>query len=758
MARFKGEALVIGGSIAGLLSARILADHFDRVLILERDLAPSIPAPRKGVPQSFHSHLLLARGVQILEQLFPGFCEQLKTKGAVPVDLLADYLAQVADGKWAPRFQSGVISYGCTRNLIEWLIRKRLSEFKNIQVQEKHQVLGLVKKHDKQSIKGVICRTLKDKELLITAQLVVDASGRGSKAPQWIHSIGYQKPNETRIDPILSYGSRIYQCPENFDQDWKGIVLGADGIKNPRSAILIPVEGNLWSVTLGGYGDELPPQDDPGFLDFVRQLRSPVLYDTLKKAQPITPVYRYRGTINRRRHFEALSRFPENFIVLGDAACAFNPTHGKGVTNAGLSVLCLDRTLEQQPSNVLKGFSRKFQKQLAEVNSETWDEVIGSDSQLHTVNLKLDDWSLNQLLRPYVNQVMSSAQNNPQTFLKVLEIVHQLKPKTSFFDQDIMADAASQFLNSTKPEHLKSNHNQIPRRQSSITELEENLQHQYIYSNNVRLHLVSQGDGPLMLFLHGFPEFWYSWRHQIPEFAQDNKVVALDLRGYNDSDKPTDIEAYRLSELVNDVQGVIKGLGYDDCVLVGHDWGGAIAWSFAYAHSKMVNKLIVMNCPHPALFQEALKNNFGQILKSWYIGLFQLPILPELILQADDYRAIASVFTDHATQKNAFSPKDIETFKNAAAKRGVLTAMINYYRSNLDVIIKNQSWNSLEIPTLLLWGEDDFAFAKELTQGTKDYVRYLQIRYLKQCNHWTQQEQPELVNKYMREFLSATLP
>ncbi|QYO63185.1 alpha/beta fold hydrolase [Leptolyngbya sp. 7M] len=156
------------------------------------------------------------------------------------------------------------------------------------------------------------------------------------------------------------------------------------------------------------------------------------------------------------------------------------------------------------------------------------------------------------------------------------------------------------------------------------------LQHEFIVSNGLRLHYVTQGEGPLMLMLHGFPEFWYSWRHQIPEFAQHYKVVALDLPGYNESDKPTDLSAYRLSELVQDVRGVIQGLGYDRCVLVGHDWGGAIAWNFAYAHPQLVERLIVLNLPHPAKFSAGLRTP-QQLLRSSYIFFFprhRLPLLP----------------------------------------------------------------------------------------------------------------------------------
>ncbi|MGF1481065.1 MAG: alpha/beta fold hydrolase [Cyanophyceae cyanobacterium] len=276
----------------------------------------------------------------------------------------------------------------------------------------------------------------------------------------------------------------------------------------------------------------------------------------------------------------------------------------------------------------------------------------------------------------------------------------------------------------------------------------------FVNAHGINLHYVMQGEGPLMLMLHGFPEFWYSWRHQIPEFATDYKVVALDLRGYNDSDKPPGTEAYLMEELIRDVEGTITGLGYESCVLVAHDWGGAIAWSFAYAYPQMVEKLIVMNIPHPAQFAAGIRHP-EQLLRSWYMFLFQIPVLPELLLQANDYEAIASAFSNTAVNQAAFSPADLEAYKNAAAKRGALTAMINYYRNIFRGLFSQHHWHVLEVPTLMIWGENDTALGKELTDGTEAYVKDFQIRYIPNCSHWVQQEQPQLVNQYMREFLTA---
>ncbi|MBV9390137.1 MAG: alpha/beta hydrolase [Chroococcidiopsidaceae cyanobacterium CP_BM_ER_R8_30] len=280
-------------------------------------------------------------------------------------------------------------------------------------------------------------------------------------------------------------------------------------------------------------------------------------------------------------------------------------------------------------------------------------------------------------------------------------------------------------------------------------------QDEYIVSNGVRLHYVTQGEGPLMLMLHGFPEFWYSWRHQLLEFSKDFKVVALDLRGYNDSDKPQNMSAYVMSEFVEDVKGVIQGLGYERCILVGHDWGGAIAWNFAYTYPEMVERLIVLNLPHPAKFAQGFRTP-QQLLRSSYIFFFQLPWVPEFLLQLSDYQAIEKAFTGMAVDKSAFTQADLEAYKDAAAKRGALTAMLNYYRNVIQQRLLSEDWSILEVPTLMIWGENDTALGKELTYGTEAYVKNFQIKYIPNCSHWVQQEQPQLVNQYMREFLASS--
>ena len=284
----------------------------------------------------------------------------------------------------------------------------------------------------------------------------------------------------------------------------------------------------------------------------------------------------------------------------------------------------------------------------------------------------------------------------------------------------------------------------------------ETWQHQKVSTNGVQLHCVTQGEGDLILFLHGFPEFWYSWRHQIPEFARDHKVVALDLRGYNESDRPQSRSAYHVDELVEDVRGVITALGYDRCVLVGHDWGGAIAWNFVYRYPQLVERLVILNLPHPAKFAQGLRT-WQQLARSWYILFFQLPFLPELLLQVNLQQAMENIFRGMAIDKQAFSDVDIEAYTMAMAKPGALTAALNYYRNLPTWLLSSRDWPVLrDVPTLMIWGEEDAALGKELTEGTQAYVEDFQIRYIPNCSHWVQQEQPQRVNQCIRAFLASS--
>eukprot|EP00053_Salpingoeca_punica_P007554 m.68837 g.68837 ORF g.68837 m.68837 type:complete len:343 (+) comp14207_c0_seq1:253-1281(+) len=273
--------------------------------------------------------------------------------------------------------------------------------------------------------------------------------------------------------------------------------------------------------------------------------------------------------------------------------------------------------------------------------------------------------------------------------------------------------------------------------------------------NGVKLHYVTKGSGPLMLLLHGFPEFWYSWRFQIDEFSKTHKVVAIDMRGYNLSSKPSGIASYRLEILAADVARVVERFGEKSCILVAHDWGGVVAWQVAHLYPEIVSKLVIMNAPHPAAFEKNV--SFKQFLASWYIFLFQLPFFPEFISSMNDMQQMTAALTGKkmgVKNRNNLTKEDLECFKYAGSQPGATTAAINYYR-NLWRNVPTPATKLVKCPTLLIWGEDDGALVKSLNNGIEAFVPKIRVHYVPNCSHWVNQDNPEEVNKAMREFLST---
>jgi pimeloyl-ACP methyl ester carboxylesterase len=284
----------------------------------------------------------------------------------------------------------------------------------------------------------------------------------------------------------------------------------------------------------------------------------------------------------------------------------------------------------------------------------------------------------------------------------------------------------------------------------------ETWQHRDIITNSIRMHYVTLGDGPLVVLLHGFPEFWFSWRYQIPFIADlGYKVVAPDLRGYNDTEKPR--SGYDIATLLRDIVGLIRGLGYEKATIIGHDWGGGLAWAFAAEYPEMTERLIVMNAPHPARLLQELRT-WKQLRKSWYIFAFQIPYLPEYLAGRRHAELVGTMIYSAAVHKEAFPPDVLAHYRDAMSKPGALRAGINYYRSMVQHPSQSmaiiQPGRKITVPTLLIWGEQDIALDISLTQGLEQWVSMLQIRRIADSGHWVQQEQPELVNSYLREFLT----
>ncbi len=285
--------------------------------------------------------------------------------------------------------------------------------------------------------------------------------------------------------------------------------------------------------------------------------------------------------------------------------------------------------------------------------------------------------------------------------------------------------------------------------------------------NEMRIHYAALGEGDLMLFLHGFPEFWYEWKNQLDDFGRDHRAVAPDMRGYNLSSKPADVEQYQMPHLVEDVRALAEHLGYDKFVLVGHDWGGVVAWAFAIAHPDYLEKLIIINAPHPGVFARELRQNPAQQGASQYMLMFRSE-QAEQILSANDYAALVNAVMGEGLKKGHFTEEDRRAYIEAWSQPGALTGGLNYYRAARagppagdgddgglgDSLV---GWPSLtvNVPTLVIWGEKDEALLTGNLEGLGEFVPDLTVRRIPDGTHWVVHEQPVLVNSYIREFIAG---
>ena len=296
------------------------------------------------------------------------------------------------------------------------------------------------------------------------------------------------------------------------------------------------------------------------------------------------------------------------------------------------------------------------------------------------------------------------------------------------------------------------------------------LKEQYVQVSGLRMHCMTAGKGPLILFLHGFPEFWYEWKNQLAEFSKDHLVVAPDMRGYKMSDKPDSEEQYRMGYLVDDVLNLADHYSHGKkFVLVAHDWGGAVAWAFAIAHPERLDKLVIVNAPHPGVFGRLLASDPKQQQASQYMLMFR-SAQAEQMLSANNYTPLVTAVLGAGLKNGVFTEDDKQAYIKAWSQPGALTGGLNYYRANrVGPPASGQSSDASEtpqgsfgvdpskltvkVPTLVIWGEKDTALLTGNLDGLDQFVPQLTIKRIPEGTHWVIHEKPAEVNGYIREFI-----
>jgi 2-polyprenyl-6-methoxyphenol hydroxylase-like FAD-dependent oxidoreductase len=383
--RLGQHAVVIGGSLAGLMTARVLADHFDAVTVLERDYIDAQPGIHKSIPQGNHIHGLLLGGQQVMASLYPGFLEKLDTLGAMRCRAGTELVFYLPTGKAfsitgtirEPR-DLGMDITCHSRGLLEYCVRQCTLEHSNITFESESTVQGLV--YEGGRVCGVRYHQSREAHSLAT-DLVVDAGGRGSRAPHWLMELGFQAPEETTIGVDIAYASTKFRVPETYDESERLLAFLGLAPDFPNGAIIEVIENNTWHVTLMGRFGAYPPHDAEGFFAFAKSLYSPKLYDLIKDAERVTDITSYRFPTSVLRHYERLATFPEGFVVLGDAIGSFNPFYGQGMSSAALQVQALQQLLQERAmaSQGLESLAQSFFPKAAEVVLTPWTLAANQD-------------------------------------------------------------------------------------------------------------------------------------------------------------------------------------------------------------------------------------------------------------------------------------------------------------------------------------------------------------------------------------------
>lgn len=370
------HGVVLGASMAGLLAARALADRYERVTLIERDQLPDADLPRTGVPQGRHVHGVLGSGRQALDELFPGLTEQLVRLGAHTGDV-GEQGRWIFDGSPLCKIRTGLRGLAASRPLLEEQVRGRLLAYPHVRIVEGCEAHGLIASDDARSVMGVRLRGRDEDgpEEALSADLVIDATGRSSRSPAWLRELGYNPPPLERVVVNVTYRTRLY--PRRAD-DLGGDLVVLVGASPPhrRAGVAVAVEGERWMVTLAGILGEQAPADEQGFVDYAAGLLASDLHDLIRDREPLGDAAFMRVPANERHRYERLTRFPEGLLVFGDALCSFNPVYAQGMTVAALQALLLGQCLDRGGTQQL---ARRFFRAASRLIDTPWDIAVGGD-------------------------------------------------------------------------------------------------------------------------------------------------------------------------------------------------------------------------------------------------------------------------------------------------------------------------------------------------------------------------------------------
>jgi 2-polyprenyl-6-methoxyphenol hydroxylase-like FAD-dependent oxidoreductase len=431
------QAVVVGAGMAGLPAARALADFFEHVVVLERDTLPLDASHRMGTPQAWHTHALLRGGQQALGELFPGFEQDLAAAGAVPLTVGLDVRLERPGYDPFPARDLGWVAHAMSRPLVEFTVRRRVEQHANITIRERCRARDLVASREGGAVSAIRFESSHGRSETLTADLIVEASGRGNLTFGFLKSIGRPQPEETSIGVDITYATGVFAA-DDAPADWKGVMTFDAPDQGGLGGILLPLEGNRWIVTLAGRHGAKPPDDRDGFLACAQQLRTPTIYNAIKKAEQLRKIARFGFPASARRHFDQLEEFPRGLLPFGDAICRFNPVYGQGMSVAAQEASLLHGLLQRHAndSNTLSGLASAFSSEAATLIETPWALAAVPDLAHPKAEGKRPE-DLEQRLA-FSEALNHLAAEDPAVHKLLFEVLHLLKPRSALGEPDLV--------------------------------------------------------------------------------------------------------------------------------------------------------------------------------------------------------------------------------------------------------------------------------------------------------------------------------
>jgi pimeloyl-ACP methyl ester carboxylesterase/2-polyprenyl-6-methoxyphenol hydroxylase-like FAD-dependent oxidoreductase len=720
------HAVVIGGSIAGLLAARALTDAYERVTVVDRDTLPAGDEDRRAVPQGRHVHALLPRGFDQLEELLPGIGDELIEDGAPTIEGLSDFRLSIAGHK-LPRIALGRLSVTASRRFVEGHVRRRILALGTVELRDRCKAVGLTTTADRKRVTGIRLTSIDGGgEEELDADLVVSASGRSAQLPAWLDRLGYGRAPESVLEIDLGYASRNYRLAPGAVTDNVTILAARPG--KPRTMGLFAQEGDRWLLTVAGYGDHRPPTDEDGFDAFLATVAPADLLATLRAGEPLDEIVSFGSPSNLRRHYERMRRWPDGLLPIGDAICSFNPLYGQGMTVAALEAGALGRCLERGP----QGLRRRYLRSTTRIVDHAWQMAIGGDLALPEVEGKrsLSTRAVNR----YMERLHTVAERDADVTVAFMRVAGMLD----------------------RPSHLMrpaTMRRVLGRRRDSLLwpgrPLRTPLRRRPLRVDDVKTLLREAGPGDAseaVVFVHGVPGAGADFEPLVAAAGQLGRAVAWDAPGFGRAGEPERFEQSADGH-GRFIGRALDALGIERAHLVLHDFGGpwGLAWAMAHPERLASTTLICTG-----VLPDYRWHRTARIWRTPVVGEAMMATLTRAAFRANLRRAgprpLPRPFVDRMFE-------DLD--------RGTRDAILRLYRSVDDLATVADEMTAalrpLDGPALVIWGEDDPYIPARLAERQREAFPDAEVHVLDESGHWPFVDQADSVEELLLDFLERRL-